>query len=220
MEEENGARRACKRAFNEVPDSVHATVGRWETELYFLLFTDRETLMSEPGLGHGTGRLRWWERKLHRTLGTLCSHSSIYRWARPYSSYAHHVCVGRGKQAGPRSRWLQPLCSETCLQILSLTCRSPCRKPGWVWTLSCHALQVLGWRPRSLSKRLWNLSQIHRKYHPQEKTASPLLIPSLSESAKVLHISQNSNLKSKATANHFPSSYSEDLAGSLWGCFT
>lgn len=69
-------------------------------------------------------------------------------------------------------------------------------------------------------KRLWNLSQIHRKYHPQEKTASPLPIPSLSESAKVLHISQNSNLKSKATANHFPSSYSEDLAGSLWGCFT
>lgn len=101
MEEENGARRACKRAFNEVPDSVHATVGRWETELYFLLFTDRETLMSEPGLGHGTGRLRWWERKLHRTLGTLRSHSSIHRWARPYSSYAHHVCVGRGKQAGP-----------------------------------------------------------------------------------------------------------------------
>lgn len=147
MEEENGARRACKRAFNEVPDSVHATVGRWEIELYFLLFTDRETLMSEPGLEHGTGRENYIARWVPCVLTPPYTGGLV-----PTVHMPTMYVLDGGNRQGPRSRWLQPLCSETCLQILSLTCRSPCRKPGWVWTLLCHALQVLGWRPRSLSK--------------------------------------------------------------------
>lgn len=171
--------------------------------------------MSEPGLEHGTGRENYIARWVPCVLTPQYTGGLVPTVHMP----TMYVLDGGNRQAhgqggyslcAPRHAFKSSPLLAGVPAGNQVGCERCCATPCRCWA---------GDQDHS-RKRLWNLSQIHRKYHPQEKTASPLPIPSLSESAKVLHISQNSNLKSKATANHFPSSYSEDLAGSLWGCFT
>lgn len=199
-------------AFHEVPNSAQARIKNWGTKFYFLLFVEKETLLSEPGLGRGSGSVTWEGEQAAAFTGYLCPQllNKLVGLSLQFT-FPPHVSIGAGSREGSKASTScghgpgghSLLAPQTCLQLAPLFSRV--LAGNFRLGIEDAIPHPAGAVPETATKiTLRNLSRIFTGCIVNVAPGRKLKSTENIKLARVCRrLADKSKLKSEATANYF-----------------